>query len=196
MAIRKSPGMQPTLICTIFPNVGRDQPLCLETIWEETTNSTSNKSWKTLKSVRKMHKKMNNSSKTETNNDMIKLNITEFKTVLLEKVLLKKNPLSTHRKIKKKYGMFLEYFHRFRKKGLTSPTNSCDVLIRYIWGQSSIQLTWDVIMTQKQLYYLCPTIRKISLPKIFRNGQIKTKNSLMKEIHKQIKIIELKERHL
>lgn len=90
MAIRKSPGMQPTLICTIFPNVGRDQPLCLETIWEETTYSTSNKSWKTLKSVRKMHKKMNNSSKTETNNDIIKLNITEFKTVLLEKVLLKK----------------------------------------------------------------------------------------------------------
>lgn len=109
---------------------------------------------------------------------------------------VEKNPLSTHRKIKKKYGMFLEYFHRFRKKGLTSPTNSCDVLIRYIWGQSSIQLTWDVIMTQKQLYYLCPTIRKISLPKIFRNGQIKSKNSLMKEIHKQIKIIELKERHL
>lgn len=105
MAIRKSPGMQPTLICTIFPNVGRDQPLCLETIWEETTNSTSNKSWKTLKSVRKMHKKMNNSSKTETNNDMI--NITKFHFSNGEKVLLKKTR-STH--MKKKCGMFRSIF--------------------------------------------------------------------------------------
>lgn len=117
MAIRKSPGMQPTLICTIFPNVGRDQPLCLETIWEETTNSTSNKSWKTLKSVRKMHKKMNNSSKTETNNDMIKLNITEFKTVLLEKVLLKKNPTKYQQENQKKVWDVSGVLSSIQKKG-------------------------------------------------------------------------------
>lgn len=108
-AIRKFPGMQPTLICTISPYVGRDQPLCLKTIREETTNSTSNKSWKPLKSVRKMHRKMNNSSKTETNNDMI--NITKFHCSNGEKVLLKKTR-STH--MKKKMWDVPEYFHRFR----------------------------------------------------------------------------------
>lgn len=62
-------------------------------------------------------------------------------------------------------GMFLEDLSSFQKKALTSHTNSFNVLIWNLWSQSSMQLTWDVIMIQKQLDKICPTKQKISLPK-------------------------------
>lgn len=76
MAIRKSPCMPYTEYAPFFL-MFEDTSSLIRLLYLK-TNSTSNKSLKTLILVRKLHMKMISTSKTERNNDM--RNIPEFQT--------------------------------------------------------------------------------------------------------------------